>query len=121
MRPCWAGRQNRRAKPKQPIAMSLTIKIVIDMMRKLLLALMLTSPFSFSVDICETGITCQNLKRGDVIADVSTQEAAVYCDTSKPIIESKPRTIYIKRYTCIYNGDALEGFVTLAPLQEKES
>ncbi|MDC1454029.1 hypothetical protein N8352_07025 [Porticoccaceae bacterium] len=89
-------------------------------MKKLLLALMFLSPFSFAVDICETGITCQNLKRGDVIADVSTQEAAVYCDISEPIIESKPRTVYIKQYTCIYNGDALEDFVKLTPLQEKE-
>ena len=90
-------------------------------MNNLLLALLLISPLSFAIDICETGIKCQNLKRGDVIADVSTQEAAAYCDISKPIIESRPQTIYIKQYTCIYNGDAFEDFIKLAPLKIQQS
>jgi len=43
-------------------------------MKKLLPVLMLISSASFGVNICETGINCQNLKKGDIIADVSTQE-----------------------------------------------
>lgn len=88
-------------------------------MKKLLPVLMLISSASFGVNICETGINCQNLKKGDIIADVSTQEAAVYCDVRKPIIESKPRSIYIKQYTCTYNGEMVEEFVILTPLKEK--
>ena len=48
---------------------------------------------------------CIDLKKGDVLSELSVNTALLYCDTDFPILQSRElQTTPYKEYDCFYNG-----------------
>ena len=51
-----------------------------------------------------TDFPCEKLKKGDLLYRMEAEEAALYCDANKPIVEMEELKVRGKIYACSYNG-----------------